>query len=99
MSEQLNDLSAYGRRVPYALEVMKNGQIVETRQLQGKEYFTFGRSPQSDVSHLHSPFPTLMLILVPSWPSASCLMTRQHVHLSVPCQLSLDKAHLSLARV
>ncbi len=30
------------------MEVMKNGQIIETRDLSGKSHYTFGRSPGCD---------------------------------------------------
>lgn len=39
-------------RVPYTLEVMKGGQIVEKRRLAGRSHFTFGRSPQCEVLSL-----------------------------------------------
>ena len=36
-------------REPYTLEVMKGGQIVETRKLAGKAFLRFGRAPTNEV--------------------------------------------------
>ena len=36
-------------REPYTLEVMKGGQIVETRTLADKAFLRFGRAPTNEV--------------------------------------------------
>lgn len=65
-------------RVQYVLEVMKNGQIVETKQLEGREHFTFGRSPQCDVrAHAlycmqHCTQPSMVYCLCTCAVSCSC---------------------------
>ncbi|KAK9810824.1 hypothetical protein WJX73_010298 [Symbiochloris irregularis] len=60
--------------VQYVLEVMKNGQIVETRQLGGREYFTFGRSPQCEMQLEHPSISRLHAVLQFKGSDASCFV-------------------------
>ena len=38
----------HNRRVPYSVEVLKGGSIVETRNVAEKGHYTFGRTPVCD---------------------------------------------------
>ncbi|KAK9805589.1 hypothetical protein WJX72_006586 [[Myrmecia] bisecta] len=40
--------------LPFSLEVMKNGAILETRDVSAKDHYTFGRSPANDF-HVEHP--------------------------------------------
>ena len=51
------------RRLNYTLEVMKNGQIMETKEVSDKDHFTFGRSPASDVVLEHPSSSRLHAVL------------------------------------
>jgi len=50
-------------RVEYTLEVMKSGQIIETRQVAAKDHYTFGRSPSCDVVVEHPSSSRLHAVL------------------------------------
>ena len=50
-------------RLDYTLEVMKNGQIVETRSVSGRDSFTFGRTPGSDFVLEHPSASRLHAVL------------------------------------
>ena len=47
----------------YTLEVMKNGQIVETREVSSSDSFTFGRTPGSDFVLEHPSASRLHAVL------------------------------------
>ncbi len=51
------------RRLDYKLEVMKNGQIMETREVSGRDSFTFGRTPGSDFVLEHPSASRLHAVL------------------------------------
>ncbi len=50
-------------RLPYTLEVMKNGQIMESREVASRAHFTFGRSPGSDFVLEHPSASRLHAVL------------------------------------
>ena len=50
-------------RLDYKLEVMKNGQIMETREVSGRGSFTFGRTPGSDFVLEHPSASRLHAVL------------------------------------
>ena len=50
-------------RLDYKLEVMKNGQIMETREVSSRDSFTFGRTPGSDFVLEHPSASRLHAVL------------------------------------
>ena len=50
-------------RLDYSLEVMKAGQIIETRAVADKAFFTFGRSPGCDFLLEHPSASRLHAVL------------------------------------
>lgn len=65
------------RRIPYSLEVLKNGTIVETHDVSAKGHYTFGRTPACDFTLEHPSTSRLhavsMFVVVPVvWMAAAC---------------------------